>query len=340
MRLRLAIAALAVWTAAVALLACGHPVNDRPTIEFISPLDGDTTSSTTVPVAVRITKMTLDPTILPPTDDGQPFHGHWELFLDFNFVADVVTTGTTLAVGAGPHVLDAVLVNQNDVPVSGVPFAQIDITVPSIPGVSVTTPAEGASIPSSSVDLGVAVSTFTLDSAGIGQPNAAGHGHLHVYEGSGTSGTLLADTASSSITITRLDELSSPSAPVLTVALVNNDHSLVSGATPATISIVRPFGSPVIHLDAPPAGNVPASVGIAVVTSNFTLVDWTGATADSAGQGHYEVLVDGAVVGHSFSTTTGATLSSGTHVLGVQLVGNLHDPLSPRVVDQVSVTAP
>ena len=62
--------------------------------------------------------------------------------------------------------------------------------------------------------------------------------------------------------------------------------------------------------------------------------------AESSGQGHYHVLVDGVQTVDDFDLTPSAfPIAPGAHELRFELRSNQHDPLNPPVVDIVHVTA-
>ena len=334
-------AAVAATAVAVAAAGCAQRVDERPHIEILTPTNGNSTGASTFPVRVNIRNFQLTLT----TEGGNvPFLGHWELFLGdqaqgFVSLGRQFTTSATISAAAGTYVIDAELENIDDEPVLGAPPSYVVVTVPTTPSVNITSPAGGAVIPSSSVDLAISVENFTLSSSATVTP---GQGHYHVYAGAGLGGPLLLSDYRPTATVTRLDEaFPGASEEILTVALVNGDDTPVAPTTAATITLQRPPGSPGIHLVDPTDGaHVASTFPIAVTTTNFTLVDWTGAVADSAGQGHYQILVDGTVVSRAFNATTSATISAGSHEVRVQLVGNLDDPLSPPVVDFARVTSP
>lgn len=325
--------------------ACGSSKADRPSIRIVSPEDGSTINAMSLFMTVEVSHFELVPTTT--AGPGEAYKGHWILFIDGVPLAAVFGTGATISdIPPGTHELAAELVNENDVPVGGTPPAFSTVTIPSdAPGVLIVSPDDQAFVASSSVEMPLQVSNFVLDSAAIGQPNEPGHGHYEVFLG-GLDGTLHDVDATSGFTLTDLDtSASGETNPVIDVwvALANNDGTLLDPPAFDHRYLVVPSNSPRVSILSPAEGAVVgSSFTLSIATANFTLVDFSGSPADSPGQGHYHVLVDGSDLGPAFATTTSgwSTGGSGRHRVRVELRANTDGPLSAAVVDKVSVETP
>lgn len=332
----------AAVTAAIVMAACSSDEEVRPTIKLLSPVDGSTVDSRTLDVTIELERFTLSPVIYDPenNEDSVPFVGHWHLFVDFEFLGDVYShTATVTNVDPGEHSVIAQLVNQNHFPISGTPYAEAIITIPAgANGITITNPPSGTVVSSSSTDILIEVEGFVLDSAGIGAPNEFDHGHYHVF----VENEFVGEGTAPSFNVTTLVTSTQDVGNAVSVELVNNDHTPVLPAVTDLIEIVTAAGSPYLKILQPMEGaTVPSNAELVVDVRNFSLVDFAGTTSDSAGSGHYHVLIDGADVGEAFSTS-GLTLgfSPGEHDVRVELRGNLHQPLTPPVVDEVRVARP
>lgn len=329
--------------AAILVAACSSDKDIRPTIELVSPEDGSVIDSRTIVVTVAVERFTLTAETFDPLDDESsvPFFGHWHLFVDFQYLGDVSTESVTVTnVPPGEHSVIAQLVNQNHFPIAGTPYSESIITIPAgANGITITAPPSGTVVGSSSTDITIEVEGFTLDSAGIGGPNIAEQGHYHVY----VDDEYVGEGTTPAFTVTTLSVSSSSNvASDVSVELVNNDHTPVAPAVVDVIGLVTVAGSPYLKILQPSEGaTVGATAPLVVEVQNFTLADFAGTTTDSAGSGHYHVLVDGTDVGEAF-TSSGFTLTlgSGAHDVRVELRGNLHAPLVPPVVDEVHVVRP
>ena len=105
-----------------------------------------------------------------------------------------------------------------------------------------------------------------------------------------------------------------------------------------------PPSAPRITITSPASGSVAtgAQFTVHVEVANFQLVDFAGSPADSAGHGHYRLLVDGTADGASFTTSanTLSTHGSGVHEVRAELVQNSGTPLTPPVIDKVRISVP
>lgn len=322
--------------AAACLTACGTEENVRPTIAILAPEDGASLESRTVPVTVQIERFALSETTLDPQNpEGEPFHGHWHLYLDYNFVTHVYSTSFTISnVEPGSHSVIAELVNQNHFPVFGTPYAEVFVDVPATAnGVTITSPA-GGQHRSTSVDLAIDVQSFTLDSAAIGGPNAPDTGHYHVYLGSIDAANLLEEGTRTDVTIGGLPRTVGISSDVeLLVVLAANDHTVVSPLAQDSLSLVIPGDAPGLRILAPEDG--------AVVTSAFDLAWATENVATTGTAGSVvHVFVDDVQIATAQGTTQQAiSLSPGAHDLRIELRSSAGAPFDPPVVDVHDVSA-
>jgi len=333
--------------ALLATAACEIKNDENPRISIIAPDDGALNDSSSVLVQVEIDRFTLDPATFPVDDDtnSEAFKGHWHLYLDRFFVDDQFTTSALLTnVDPGVHELAAELVNQNHQYIHGTPVSFSFVEIPAdAPGIVITNPDNGTSLFSSSVELSVELENLVLDT-NLGSANVAGRGHFHVAIDGGAA----MEAATTSLTLTGLAPISKAAeSATITVELVNNDHTsfTVPVLDQATVSI--PATAPRLRIDSPIEG---ATVGTALTltftTANFdATIDFATAVAESNGQGHYHVLVDGVQLADDFATAdpTSAipaiSLAPGDHEVRLEFRSNQHDPLSPPVVDIVHVTA-
>ena len=338
---RLGFAALGI--VALSAGSCAKSDDIRPTLRIVSPENGSTLNTSSIFLRIAVTNFTL--TSAP--DNGEPFIGRWHLYIDgANGVAITTTSATIAEIPPGQHTFYAELANQDDTPINGVAVDSVTLDFPATaPQLTMSAPQPLGLYNSSSVEAALQVANFTLDSANIGAANIAGHGHYHVYVG-GLGAPLYDEDALSTVTVTGLDTSATgdPQAPVdLWFALANDDHTPLDPPVFDERLVKIPFNSPRISLLKPANGaTVGATFEVAVATANFALVDFAGAPADSAGQGHYEVLVDGSDLGAAFATTsTGwSSRGPGAHRVRVELRSNTGSSLAPNVADKARIVVP
>ena len=99
-------------------------------------------------------------------------------------------------------------------------------------------------------------------------------------------------------------------------------------SSPATIQILSPVAGDVFHGE-------PATVPIRVRVIGGRIVPFTSKTL-SPTTGHVHVLIDGALVLMTTSTSTDARVSPGSHILVAEYVAADHGPFAPRVLSSVS----
>ena len=336
-RLRLLLLAVPAFAA-----ACEIKTDENPTISILSPADGSVNDASSVLVTVDVDRFTLDPDVYPieDTHNSVPFKGHWHLYLDRFFVDDEFSTSALLTnVDPGEHEIAAELVNQNHQYIHGTPIAFAYVEVPvTAPGLILEDPDHGDTIRSSSVDLSMTLENMVLDT-NLGSANIEGHGHIHVAVDGGPA----MEAASTNVTLTDIAPLNSAEVfPTITVELVQNDHSSFTTPVLDQAVVLVPFNAPRVAISTPAeSATVGTSLSLAFAFANFELVDFSTAIAETNGQGHYHVLVDGSEVVDGFapSPTTSMQLAPGDHTVRFELRSNQHDPLTPPVVDIVHVTA-
>jgi hypothetical protein len=105
-------------------------------------------------------------------------------------------------------------------------------------------------------------------------------------------------------------------------------NSTARPSSPATVRILSPSTGDVFHGD-------PARVPIRVRVTGGRIVPFT-TTKLTPTTGHIHVLIDGAIVAMTTSTSTVVNVSPGSHVLVAEFVAADHLPFSPRVLSSVT----
>ncbi len=347
---------IAVGAALVALASCGKNTDVDPTIRIVSPLPDTVLDSTSLLVAIEIEGFQLSPLVYDPpaqpwdSTPAKPFQGHWHLYLRapgegaFQFMDDQFGTEVWLpGLVPGIHEIVAELVNENHIPVYSTPLAYVAVEVAAnANSLTIVSPGNGDFNFSSSVGVGVQIDNFTLDSAAAGQLNVADQGHWHLVVGSAFTASTSFEGLDTSAIATDLSTVGASSSYLsIWAVLANNDHTLVDPPVFDEVALLVPANSPRIHLTSPaPGATVGSSFDAYVDVANFALVDPAAAVADSAGQGHWHLLVDGVDQDiHAVSTSElGLAIGGGTHDVRVELRSNLHNPLAPSVIDVSRVT--
>lgn len=215
-------------------------------------------------------------------------------------------------------------------------------TVPSIQIVSPRT----ASVSGSMMVVEVRVQNFFLNPLAIGKAARPGEGHWHIY----VDGKLAGLSADEVVSVPN-DTYPALAAGkhTIKVELHNNDHTPVIGAGSSEITVTIPPKSAMRYT---PASGKP---GIKIlVPHNRTavspyLIVWVKirgfkenpvavGTAAKAGEGHWQLYVDGKLVGLSASSVADVQLTRGKHVLKASLHNNDDTPVRGASNDQVAVT--
>lgn len=227
------------------------------------------------------------------------------------------------------------------------------------PTVTITSPTDGSSVPGPDITVSVDVSRFTLVDK-LGQPNVPGEGHLHYFldvappttpgvPAVTAPGTYVATTATS-YTWTGL----SAGEHMVSVELVNNDHTPLVPAAVATVYVHVNSSAPTLTITSPAEGAMisGSNVTISVLFTNFNLVNKLGQQS-VPGEGHLHYFMDvtpptapgvpAITPSGTYAATTATSyqwtnVSPGMHMFSVELVNNDHTPLVPPVVAFVNVT--
>lgn len=304
-----------------------------PRITITSPADPSTPNATSLRLSLAVGNLTLAPGKIGQAAVNR--EGHWHLLLDGVYV----TAGAGLEVSVfdlapGPHVLTVELRHNDHGALAWPAFDTLRLVVlAGAPSLRITAPASPVTVNSSSAQLALVVSNFSLSAAKVGEAPADGEGHWHIlvdgaYAGFGATLEALA---------TRL----SPGTHRVAVELVNNDHSALAWPAFDEVQVtVRP-GAPGLSIGSPSGGSDIAFdfAGLSVAVSNFSLVPKFGQSAQ-AGEGHLHIFLDGAYL--FFSANTSVTvrgLAAGPHTVRIELRQNNHDPLPDPVADEVAFTA-
>jgi hypothetical protein len=181
----------------------------------------------------------------------------------------------------------------------------------------------------------VAVSGIDIDAENYGGSNIPGHGHIHFY----VDGVL-----AGAVTSTVFDFAAFPAGEhTIQAELRNNDHSALSPAVAATITVTA--GDPSIRILEPLAGSTVSTLGFRMrfAVANFTLDPTNYGGLPIPGRGHIHVLSGGALLTTPTSDHVVITgLGAGLVTLRAELRNNDHSPLDPAVSADivVTVTAP
>lgn len=305
-----------------------------PGISITSPDKQDTElASNTVELSLDVVNFTLDPGSVGQAN--QAGHGHYHVYLDGEYYAyDADLTTLVSGLDAGSHTIGVELVNNDHTSLAEKVEDYVRVIVPDdVPTVSIVSPDGSAAVNSTSPTIEVAVSNFTLDPANIGSSqNVAGTGHYHLYlDGeyllaSGDPQVILPDIGFGTHTVQ--------------VVLAENDHTELSPLVADEVTFTVAEAAPSISILTPTPGTLnSSSAHLTVDVQNFTLDPAGVDQAPVEGTGHYHIFVDGEYVAYNADTDYDITdLTAGKHTIMVELVGNDHQSLSPRVVDFLDVT--
>jgi photosystem II stability/assembly factor-like uncharacterized protein len=227
------------------------------------------------------------------------------------------------------------------------------------PGAVITSPQNGASIHQiGDVTVSVEVANFNLVDK-LGEANEPREGHIHYFldvevpttpgkPATTAPGTFVA-TPETSYTWKNVG----PGAHILSVELVNNDHTPLEPPVVASVMVNVKGAAPTLSITEPSAGAIltGSNVTISVNVNNFKLVDKLG-QANAPGEGHIHYFLDvtppttadepattasGTFVATAATSHTWINLAPGNHNLSVELVNNDHTPLSPPVVATINI---
>jgi hypothetical protein len=240
----------------------------RPSIAVLLPSNGDTVTSTDIPVRVQVSNFTLSaPDVGLPDKDGE---GHIHVMLDgmhmgvlFNFYTTPTFTLPGQGMKAGQHTLTFDLASNTHVdmedtvasvtinyqPLTDQPAPQASSSN-AAPEISIIWPPDGATV-GPLFTLQVSKTNFAPSLELEGKPNLTGFGHYHVFvdmpmmdmsggggqgmEGMMSMAGMIAMVGSDSIPV---DLRAWPNGQhTITVEPVQNDHTPIQGAKEAMIRI-------------------------------------------------------------------------------------------------------
>jgi hypothetical protein len=240
----------------------------KPSIAVLSPSNGDTVTSTDIPVRVQVSNFTLSaPNVGMPDKDGE---GHIHVMLDgmnmgvlFNFYTTPTFTLPGQGVRPGQHTLTVdlasnthedmedtvtnVTINYQPLTAQAAPQASPSGAAPEV---SIVWPPDGATV-GPLFTLQVSKTNFSPSLELEGKPNLAGYGHYHVFvdmpmmdmTGGGGQGMGSMMSMAGMIAMVGNDSIPvdlrawSNGKHTITVEPVQNDHTPIQGAKEAMITI-------------------------------------------------------------------------------------------------------
>jgi photosystem II stability/assembly factor-like uncharacterized protein len=305
-----------------------------------------------------------------------PGEGHINYFMDVNppitpdkpattvpgtYAATTETSHVWNNVSGGQHTFSVELVNNDHTPLSPPVVAEVEVTVfPEIgpPKIVITEPKGGASMPAGDITVSVQVANFNLVDK-LGEANAPREGHIHYFldveapTAAGKPATPSPGTFAATPETSYTWQNVGPGAHILSVELVNNDHTPLEPPVVASVMVNVKAAAPTLSIIVPKDGAVLSGgdVTVSVNVNNFKLVDKLG-QANLPGEGHIHYFLDvtpptvpdkpaataaGTFVATAATSHTWSNLAPGNHSLSVELVNNDHTPLSPPVVATVNI---
>lgn len=263
-RFMAAMSAVALSTGIVLAQQVFAQAQPKPSLAVLSPSNGDTVTSTDIPVSVQVSNFTLSaPEVGMPDRDGE---GHIHVMLDgmnmgvlFNFYTTPNFTLPGQGMKPGQHTLTFDLASNthqdmedtvtsvaiNYQPLTAKPAPQANPAA-GAPEVSIVWPPDNATV-GPVFTLQVNKQNFTPSLELEGKPNLAGFGHYHVFVdmdmsgGMGMQGGMMSMAgmigmpASDSIPV---DLSAWPNGQhTITVEPVQDDHTPIPGAMPAMVTI-------------------------------------------------------------------------------------------------------
>ena len=257
------LSALALSTGIVLVPHAFAQDQGKPSLAVLSPSNGDTVTSTDIPVSVRVSNFTLStPDVGLPDKDGE---GHIHVMLDgmnmgvlLNFYTTPQFTLPGEGMKPGQHTLTfdlasnthmdmedtvtSVTINYQPLTAKAAPQANPSADTPEV---SIVWPPNGATV-GPVFTLQVNKKNFTPSLELEGKPNLAGFGHYHVFvdmdmSGMGMEGGMMSMAGMigmpGSDTIPVDLRAWSNGQHSITVEPVQDDHTPIQGATPAMITI-------------------------------------------------------------------------------------------------------
>ena len=257
------LSALALSTGIVLVPHAFAQDQGKPSLAVLSPSNGDTVTSTDIPMSVRVSNFTLStPDVGLPDKDGE---GHIHVMLDgmnmgvlFNFYTTPQFTLPGEGMKPGQHTLTfdlasnthmdmedtvtSVTINYQPLTAKAAPQANPSAGTPEV---SIVWPPNGATV-GPVFTLQVNKKNFTPSLELEGKPNLAGFGHYHVFvdmdmSGMGMEGGMMSMAGMigmpGSDTIPVDLSAWSNGQHSITVEPVQDDHTPIQGAMPGMITI-------------------------------------------------------------------------------------------------------
>ena len=213
--------------------------------------------------------------------------------------------------------------------------------------IQIVSPRNNATVSGSMMVLEVRVQNFYLNSVAIGKKARLGEGHWYVY----------VDGQFAGLSVDEVVSLPNDAHPKLAagkhtikVELRNNDHTPVVGAEGSEITVTIPGKSAMTY--APASGSPAIKIMVPHNRSSVSsyLIVWVKirgfkehaaavGTAAKAGEGHWNIYVDGALAGLSTSNVADVQLTRGKHSIRASLQNNDHTPVAGAASDEVTITA-
>jgi hypothetical protein len=256
---------LSALAVSIGVLLVPHVVaqaQDKPSLTIVSPNDGDTITSTDIPVSLQVSNFSLSaPDVGLPDKEGE---GHIHVMLDgmnmgvlFNFYTSPTFTLPGQGIKPGQHTLifdlasnthedvedtvKSVTINYQPLTPKSAPQANAAAGAPTV---SIVWPPNGATL-GPVFTLQVSQQNFVPSLELEGKPNLAGFGHYHVFVDMDKSGMMQGGMMSMAGMI---GMPGSDSIPVdlsawpngqhtITVEPVQDDHTPIQGAAPGMVTI-------------------------------------------------------------------------------------------------------
>lgn len=226
------------------------------------------------------------------------------------------------------------------------------------PTLSITSPANNATVGSQDVAVSVQVANIKLVEQQA-KPKT-GEGHLLYYldmeapTAAGKPAVPASGTWARSANTSYTFKNVAPGKHTIAVQVVKNDDTPFKPPVVAKVTVQVPAPKPTLTITAPTEGaTLPAGkVTVSVRVTNFKAVDKEGQPS-VLGEGHFHYFLDVAAPttagkpavpesgtwGSTANTSyTFENVEAGTHTISVELVNNDHTPLAPPVVATVTVT--
>jgi hypothetical protein len=218
--------------------------------------------------------------------------------------------------------------------------------------IKVLTPVAGQVITGPTLDLHVRARGYRIDARYAGTPVRARIGHYHeIIDGHLIDMPPFIDGAHDTIPMVGLV----PGPHVLTIVPTTNDHmELTDKAVNVPFTYAGPYlpepagytgaGTPSIALTAPADGSTVRgeSFSLGADISNFVLCGECFGKPNVAGEGHWHIFLDQAVMSHMLTMAGDTTqtvslkaISPGWHTFIAVLVGNDHMPIMPMTMSSV-----